>query len=170
MKELVPLEKIEQKIFFIRNQKVMLDKDLAELFGVPTKQLNRQVKRNIERFPREFMFQLTRQERDELVPNWHQFKTMKHSSTMPYAFTEHGVAMLATVLNSANAIKMSIIIIKTFVKLREIISTHKELTQKLEALERKVDKHDVEIQAIFEAIKQLAMPPEPPKRSIGFHT
>jgi len=168
MKNLVPHEAIVQRIFLIRGQKVMLDKDLAELFGVQTKQLNRQVKRNIQRFPQEFMFQLTKQERDELVPIWHQFKKMKHSYVLPYAFTEHGVAMLASVLKSARAIKMSIIIVKTFVKLREVMSAHKELAYKLKELEEKIEKHDTDIKDIFEAIRQLMRLPGEHKKITGF--
>ena len=169
MKDLIPQEKIEQRIFVIRGRKVMLDRDLAELFGVKTKHLNRQMKRNIRRFPEEFMFQLTKEERDELVPIWHQFKKMKHSYALPYAFTEHGVAMLASVLHSDRAIKMSIIIIKTFVKLRQILATHKELAYKLRELENRVGKHDSDIQAIFQAIKQLLEPPPAKeKKVIGF--
>ena len=166
---IVPHEVIEKRIFLIRGQKVMIDRDLAELYGVTTRNLKRQVRRNIQRFPKEFMFELTKEEWDELVPIWHQFKKMKHSYILPYAFTEHGVAMLASMLNSEKAIKMSIIIIKTFVKLREIIRAHKELAHKLSELENKIEKHDVEIQSIFEAIRQLmAPPPEPSKRRIGF--
>lgn len=161
-------ETIEQRIFFIRAQKVMIDRDLAELYGVETKYLNRQVKRNKERFPEEFMFQLTPNEKNELVTNWHRFASLKHSSAPPYAFTEHGVAMLSTVLNSDRAVQMSILIIKAFVRLRELLSTHKELAQKLVDLERKIEKHDAEIQAIFEAIRQLLAPPEKSKREIGF--
>ena len=147
----------------------MLDRDLAELFGVSTKHLNRQVKRNIQRFPEEFMFRLTKKERDELVPNWHQFKKMKHSSFLPYAFTEHGVAMLATVLNSERAVKMSIIIIKTFVKLREAIITHKDLECKLKELGHKVKRHETDIQEILWAIRKLLEPLEAkPKPPIGF--
>ena len=116
------------------------------------------------------MFQLTKMEKDELVPIWHQFKAMKHSYVLPYAFTEHGVTMLASVLNSEIAIKISIYIIKAFVKLREILSTHKELAHKLKELEGKIEKHDGEIQAIFDAIRQLMEPsPVPPKSRIGFH-
>ncbi|MFA6320871.1 MAG: ORF6N domain-containing protein [Candidatus Omnitrophota bacterium] len=165
------LDRNEKRIFLIRGFKVMMDRDLAELYGVKTKHLNRQVKRNIHRFPKEFMFQLTRKEMDELVPIWHQFKSMKHSYVMPYAFTEHGVAMLSSVLNSEKAIKINIGIIKTFMRLREVISTHKELAHKLAELERKIDKHDADIGLIFEAIRQLMEPPpEQPKRQIGFHT
>ncbi len=114
------------------------------------------------------MFQLTPNEKNELVANWHRFASLKHSSAPPYAFTEHGVAMLSTVLNSDRAVQMSILIIKAFVRLRELLSTHKELAQKLSDLECKIEKHDAEIQAIFEAIRQLLTPPEKPKREIGF--
>ena len=170
MQALVTQETIEQKIFLIRGYKVMLDRDLAELYDVPTKQLNRQVRRNQDRFPEEFMVQLTPAERDELVSNWHRLETMKHSSVLPYAFTEHGVAMLASVLNSKRAVKISILIVKTFVKLRQLISTHKELAHRLDELERKFENHDQEIHNIFEAIRQLLEPPESgPKKRIGFH-
>jgi phage regulator Rha-like protein len=169
MKDIISLETIEQKIFLIRGHKVMIDRDLARLYGVETKYLNRQVRRNIERFPEEFMFNLTREEKDELVTICHRFKTMKHSSTLPYAFTEHGVAMLASVLKSEKAVKISIVIIKAFVRLRRFLATHKELAHKLSELERKIAKHDEDIQAIFYAIKQLMTPFEKPKRKIGFH-
>ncbi len=168
MKDLIPQETIEQRIFLLRNQKVMIDRDLAELYGVETKHLNRQVKRNIQRFPEEFMFQLSIEERNQLVTICHRFKTMKHSSSLPYAFTEHGVAMLASVLKSDRAVKISIHIIKAFVKLREIFSTHKELANKLAQLERKIENHDEEIRLIFDAIRQLMTPPEARQKQIGF--
>ncbi len=169
MKDLIPHQTIERRIFIIRGYKVMLDRDLAELFGVATKYLNRQVKRNIQRFPQEFMFRLTKKEKDELVPIWHQFKSMKHSSFLPYAFTEHGVAMLATVLNSERAIKMSIIIIKTFVKLRQALITHKNLECKLKELEHKVEHHETDIQEILQVIRKLLEPPAAKsKPPIGF--
>jgi len=168
MKDLIPQETIEQRIFLIRKQKVMVDRDLAELYGVETKHLNRQVKRNIQRFPDEFMLQLTIEERNQLVTICHRFKTMKHSSSLPYVFTEHGVAMLASVLKSDRAVKISINIIKAFVKLREMLSTHKELAHKLAQLERKIEKHDDEIKLIFDAIRQLMTPPEPKMKKIGF--
>lgn len=168
MTDIIPLENIESRIFLIRGQKVMIDRDLAELYGVETKNLNRQVKRNIHRFPEEFMFQLTIEERDQLVTICHQFKTMKHSSSHPYAFTEHGVAMLASVLKSDRAVKISINIIKAFVKLREMLSTSKELAYKFAELEQKIERHDEEIKAIFDAIRQLMAPPEPKEKKIGF--
>jgi phage regulator Rha-like protein len=169
MKELIPYEIIKQRIFLIRGRKAMIDRDLAELYGVETKYLKLQVRRNIQRFPEEFMFQLTIEETKELVTICHRFKTMKHSVSLPYAFTEHGVAMLASVLNSERAIKISIAIIKAFVKLREILSTHRELAYKLKELERKIEKHDAAIEEIFEAMRRLMAPPEEPKRKIGFH-
>ncbi|MFH1709807.1 MAG: ORF6N domain-containing protein [bacterium] len=139
--ELAPQEAIETRIFLIRGQKVMLDRDLAELYGVETKYLNRQVRRNLERFPDEFMFLLSEQEKEELVTNWHRFKPLKHSTSLPLAFTEHGVAMLASVLNSESAIKISIFIIKAFVRLRRVLSAHKELARKLEQLEQRVGRN-----------------------------
>jgi len=169
MKSLIPQESIEQKIFLIRGHKIMIDRDLARLYGVETKYLNRQVRRNIERFPEEFMFKLIKEEKDELVTICHRFKTMKHSSTLPYAFTEHGVAMLASVLKSERAVKISIVIIKAFVRLRQILSTHKDLAHKLNQLERKIEKHDVEIKAIFDAIRELMTPPKKPRKRIGFY-
>jgi len=168
MNEIIPQEIVEERIFLIRKQKVMIDRDLAELYGVETKYLNRQVKRNIDRFPIEFMFQLNEDEKNELVTICHRFKTMKHSRSAPYAFTEHGVAMLASVLKSERAIKISIRIIKTFVKLREMLSKHKDLAYKLKQLERKFEKHDDEIYMIFEAIRQLMSPPVKETRKIGF--
>lgn len=120
--DVIPHERIEERIFFIRGYKVMIDRDLAELYGVETKYLNRQVKRNKERFPDEFTFQLAPQEKEELVTICHRFKTLKHSSSLPYAFTEHGVAMLASVLKSSIAVQMSILIVKAFIKLREVVA------------------------------------------------
>ena len=169
MNSLIKQDGIETRILLIRGQRIMIDRDLAELFDVETKYLNRQVRRNIERFPREFMFKLSKRERNELVTNWHRFKILKHSTNLPYVFTEHGVAMLATVLNSAVAVKASIRIIKAFIKLRGFISTHKQLGKKLKQLENRVDKHDGEIQSIFEAIRNLMSIPERPKRRIGFY-
>jgi len=166
MKDIIPVETIENRILLIRGQKVMLDRDLAELYGVTTRNLKRQVRRNLERFPEEFMFQLTRKERDELVPNWHRFSTLKHSSSLPYAFTEHGVTMLASVLNSPKAVKISIYIIKVFVRLRHILVAHQELAQKFEELEAQVGRHDAVINEILEAIRELMTPVH--TEAIGF--
>ena len=161
-------EMIEQKIFLIRNHRVMLDKDLAKLYGVPTKRLNEQVRRNIKRFPEDFMFQLTKKEFKNLKS---QFATSSWGGVrkLHYAFTEQGVAMLSGVLHSERAVQMNIAIMRVFVKLRQILFTHKELSYKLGELERKIEKHDVEIQSIFEAIRQLMTVPEEPKKNIGFH-
>jgi len=166
---LISQQTIENRIFIIRNQRVMIDRDLAELYEIETKHLNRQVKRNKHRFPKEFMFVLTTKEKSELVTKWHRFRPMKHSSSLPCAFTEHGVAMLATVLNSEIAVKMSIEIVKTFIKLRKIILTHKQVAKKLKQLESKIDNHDIEIRSLFEAIRQLTTEQVKPKRRIGFY-
>jgi ORF6N domain len=166
--QLVLSDRIERRIFLLRGQRVMFDRDLAELYGVETKYLNRQVRRNRERFPREFMFQVTNKERNELVTNWHRFASLKYSSVLPYAFTEHGVAMISSILHSKRAIHINILIIKVFVKLREILTNHKELALRLKELEMRINQHDDSISAIFEAIRQLMVPPEKPKRPIGF--
>lgn len=167
--DLIALDVIEESILLIRGQKVIVDRDLARLYGVETKYLNRQVRRNMERFPKEFMFQLSSQEKNELVTDCHRFNSLKHSSVLPYVFTEHGVAMMASVLNSDRAVKVSVYIIKVFVKLRQMLSTYKELAVQLEELERKVGSHDRQIAVLFEAIRKLmAPPPEKTKRPIGF--
>jgi len=146
----------------------MLDTDLAELYGVPTKVLNQAVKRNIERFPADFMFQLSKEEKDEVVTNCDHLATLKFSRTLPYAFTEHGALMLGNVLKSDRAIEVSLLVVRTFVQLREMLSTHKDLAAKLEALERKIGSHDQAIAGLIDAIRQLMTPPEQGKRPIGF--
>lgn len=169
---------IKDYIFFIRGHKVMLDHDLAHLYGVPTKALNQAVKRNMKRFPDDFMFRLSKIEKEKVVTNCDHLQFLKFSPQLPYAFTEQGVAMLSSVLHSDRAIQINIAIMRAFVKLRELISTHKELAQKLAKLERKISnkfsEHDEEIQILFKLIKQLMspseIPPEKPKRQIGFHT
>ena len=168
-KEIVLEKKIENKIYCIRGKRVMLDKDLAELYGVKTKVLNQAVKRNIERFPEYFMFQLTKEEAEVLRSQIVTLKQGEHLKYLPYVFTEQGVAMLSSVLNSKKAIQVNIQIMITFTKLREMIVNHKELAETLKQLESKVEKHDSEIQSIFNAIRQLMMPPEKPKRKIGFY-
>ena len=167
---LIPAERIESKILLMRRQKVMLDKNLAKLYGVKATRLREQVKRNKKRFPEDFMFQLTSEEVDTLVSQ-NAIPSKKHlGGYLPYAFTEQGVAMLSSVLHSERAVQVNIAIMRAFVKLRQILSTHKELAHKLERLDRKIEKHDEEIRTIFEAIRQLMAPPEKPKRRIGFHT
>jgi hypothetical protein len=162
---LVHGDDIEQKIFVIRGQRVMLDRDIANLYQVETKYLNRQVKRNQDRFPPEFMFQLSGTEKDQLVTNWHRFAPLKHSVTRPYAFTEHGIAMLSSVLNSKRAILVNIQIVKTFIRLREIAFTNRELSTKLQELELK---YDAQFRLVFQAIRDLMQQPEKPKKPIGF--
>jgi hypothetical protein len=167
MKELVPQEfpqLVETKIFLLRGQKVMLGPHLAELYGVETRALMQAVNRNGERFPEDFMFQLTR---EEIMRISQSVTSLKYSKAV-YAFTEQGVAMLSGILNSPRAIQANIAIMRAFVKLRELISTHKELAQKLNELERRVERHDEELHAIFDAIRRLMQTPEKPKRRIGF--
>ena len=164
------LQVIERKVYFIRSQNVMLDRDLAELYGVKPIRLREQVKRNIKRFPKDFMFQLDAGEIDFMVSQ-NAIPSRKHlGGYHPYVFTEQGVAMLSSVLNSERAIQVNIAIMRVFVRLKAIISTHKDLVYKLNQMEKKVEGHDEEIKAIFKAIRQLMGPPEELKRRIGFHT
>ena len=167
MKELIPIEIIEKKIYLIRGHKVMLDRDLAELYGVETRVLNQAVRRNLDRFPEDFMFALTREE----IMNLSQIvisSRIKHAPNV-FVFAEQGVAMLSVVLNSERAIQVNIAIMRTFVKLREMLSSNKELAHKLTLLENRIEKHDGEIKAIFNAIRQLMVPPETKsKKPIGF--
>jgi hypothetical protein len=168
-KKLILVEQIEPRILLVRGQKVIVDTDLALLYGVPTKRLNEQVKRNRRRFPADFVFQLTTVEKDEVVANCDHLSKLKFSPGLPYAFTEHGAIMAASVLNSARAIEVSVLVVRTFVKLRELLATHKELAHKLAELERKVGSHDEAIRSLLGAIRQLmAPPPEPKKGKIGF--
>ena len=167
MKEIIPGDIIERKIFLLRGEKVMLSNHLAELYRVKTSALIQAVRRNINRFPIDFMFSLNRKE----IMNLSQFvisSKLKHAPHV-YAFTEQGVAMLSSVLRSKRAIQVNIAIMRAFVKLRKILSTHKKLAHKLKELERKIEKHDAEIKDIFEAIRQLMTSPKEPKKRIGFH-
>ena len=168
MANLIPAERIENKIYLIRGQKVMIDFDLAALYGVRTRNIKRQVKRNIKRFPEDFMFELNREEYNSLRCQFGTLEKGKHSKYLPYAFTEQGVAMLSSVLKSERAIQVNIAIMRVFVKLKQILSTHKELAQKLNLLEKKFEKHDEEIKSIFAAIRQLMKPPKRTNRRIGF--
>ena len=165
MEAIVPIEVIEKKIILIRGQKVMLDADLAEIYGVPTKALNQAVKRNIQRFPEDFMFQLTEQEKEEVVTNCDHLRRLRFSPRMPYAFTEHGAIMLPAVLNSPIAVQASIQVVRVFVRLRQMLASNAELSRKLDALEKK---YDYQFKIVFDAIRQLMTPPEPDKRKIGF--
>ncbi|MBU1863726.1 MAG: ORF6N domain-containing protein [Candidatus Omnitrophica bacterium] len=167
MKKLVKHEVIEQRIYLIRGQRIMLDRDLAQLYGVETRVLNQAVRRNRDRFPDDFIFSLTRRE----ILNLSQIvisSNIKHAPNV-FAFTEQGVAMLSSVLRSKRAAHVNIAIMRAFVKLRQVLSLNKDLALKLSDLERKIEKHDSDIQAIFSAIRQLMAPPETPKRRIGFY-
>jgi hypothetical protein len=156
------------KIVIIRGQKVMLDRDLAELYGVKPIRLREQVKRNISRFPENFMFQLTDEEVNVMVSQ-NAIPSKKHlGGSLPYAFTEHGVLMLSNVLKSERALVMSIRIIEIFVKLREVLISHKDILLKVERLERKVVTNDADIKLIFEYLKELLDPKTEPMRKIGF--
>ena len=170
-KLLIPEERIEKCIILMRGHKVILDNDLAEMYGVDTGQLVRQVKRNKSRFPGDFAFQMTPQEFSNLKCQTGISSSWGGRRTPPWAFTEQGVAMLSSVLHSDRAIEVNIAIMRAFVRLREILSTHKDLAAKLEKMERKLGEHDQHFQVVFEAIRQLMAPPTPPgkKRRIGFH-
>ena len=169
MTKFIPVQKITNKILLVRNEKVLLDRDLAELYGVSTKVLNQAVKRNARRFPPDFMFRLTKMEKDELVTNCDRLRMLKHSSINPRAFTEQGVAMLSSVLNSHHAIGVNIAIMRAFVHLRKMIASHKEFAKKLRELEYHLKDHDEKIHAIFEAIQQLvSLPSDDSKKKIGF--
>ena len=168
-KAIVPVERIEKAILMIRGEKVLLDRDLPELYGVETKVLKQAVRRNIKRFPSDFMFELTKEE----FENWRSQSVTSKSDKMglryrPMAFTDQGVAMLSSVLRTDGAIEVNIAIMRAFVKLRQMVSTHKKLEAKLTQLEHKIESHDENIETIFEAIRQLMTPPEKPRRKIGF--
>jgi ORF6N domain len=165
---LIPAERIVRGILWLRGERVMLDVDLAQLYGVSTKRLNEQVKRNRKRFPADFMFVLTAKEKAEVVANCDHLQRLKFSPTLPRAFTEHGAVMLASVLNSPVAVDTSIQIVRAFVRLREILATHKEIARKLEELEKR---YDEQFTIVFEAIRQLMEPPpEKAKGRIGFRS
>jgi hypothetical protein len=161
----IPAERIEKAILLIRDEKVILDRTLAELYGVETKHLKRAVRRNIRRFPSDFMFELTKEEYESLRYQFGTLKRGEHSKYLPLAFTEQGVAMLSSVLNSNRAIEVNILIMRAFVRLRGMISSHKELLRKLEDMEKK---YDEQFGVVFEAIRQLMKPPEQERKKIGF--
>ncbi len=177
-----PLARIESSILVIRGQKVMIDADLAQLYGVPTKALNQAVKRNAQRFPQDFMFQLTAAEKQEVVTSCDHLAKLKFSKALPFAFTEHGAIQAANVLNSEQAVEMGVYVVRAFVRLRELVVSNKELALRLDDLENKTElmslKHDtfehntrVQLKQIFEALRELMAQPEPTKkRAIGFVT
>jgi len=168
---IIPLERVQSRILLIRGQKVILDSDLAELYGVPVKRLNEQVKRNAERFPPDFMFRLTAEESEHLKS---QIATSSRDwggrRYKPYAFTEHGAIMAAGVLNSPQAVQMSIFVVRAFVRLRRTLASNPDLAARLERIEKTVGNHDRQIVAIVDAIRLLMPPPDdPPKEPFGFH-
>lgn len=164
---IIPVERIHKSIFIIRGQKVLLDRDLAELYGVKTKVLNQAVKRNIERFPSDFMFQLTDKERDKVVTICDHLQSLKFSPSLPYAFTEQGVAMLSSALRSKRAVEVNIAIMRTFVKLREILAGNELLRRKIESMERK---YDEQFQHVFNVLAEMVMKDDKPRPQIGYHT
>ncbi len=170
--KLILVDQIEPLIYEIRGQKVVLDSDLAALYGVPTKVLNQAVQRNLDRFPPDFRFQLTANEAEALRSQTVTLKTGRgqHRKYLSYVFTEHGVVMAASVLNSPRAVEVSVFVVRAFVKLRQLVLAHKELAGKLDQLERKVGSHDEAIKQLVAAMRQLMAPPDPPKREMGFHT
>ena len=173
MKNEQPLitQQIEPLILPFRGQKVVIDRDLAQIYGVKTSRLNEQVKRNKERFPEDFVFQLTREEAKIWIRSRSQFATLKRGQNikyLPYAFTEHGAIMAANVINSPLAIQMSVFVVRAFITLRGMASTHRELSARLAELENRLESHDEQIQLILKAIKQLMAPPEKPPKKIGF--
>ena len=169
-KSIIKVGNILKRILLIRGEKVMVDTDLAEAYGVTTKALNQAIRRNQERFPEDFMFQLTKEEKKEVVTNCDHLEKLKYSPVNPNVFTEHGAIMAASVLNSPKAVEVSVFVVRAFVQLREVVAGHKELARKIAQLERKLGDHDDQIIVMVEAIKQLMDPKLPPKtRRIGFH-
>ena len=167
-RSVVPVDNIERRILTIRGQPVILDSDLAELYGVETKALNQAVRRNKDRFPLDFLFQLTNEEKKKVVTDCDHLSRLKYSPYLPLAFTEHGAIMAANVLNSQRAIEVSVFVVRAFVRLRGMLATHKELARKLLELERKVGEHDEAIRSIVDAIRQLMAAPAPNRPKIGF--
>ncbi|MEB0031357.1 ORF6N domain-containing protein [Undibacterium sp. RTI2.1] len=179
---LAPSVRIETRILLVRGQKVIIDADLAELYGVPTKALNQAVKRNAQRFPQDFMFQLTSVEKQEVVTNCDHLSKLKFSKTLPFAFTEHGAIQAANIINSDQAVEIGVYVVRAFVRLRELVLSNKDLAQRFDELENKTDlmelKHDtfehntrLQLKQVLEAIRELMTQPElesVKKRSIGF--
>jgi hypothetical protein len=165
--ELIIIDAIEPLILTIRRQKVMADRDLAKLYGTTTKAFNQAIKRNKRRFPMDFMFQLTSEEKQKVVTNCDHLRALKYSPQLPNVFTEHGALMAASILNTPRAIDVSVFVVRAFVRLRQLLASHAELARKVDALEKK---YDTQFKVVFDAIRQLMTPPneEKPKRRIGF--
>ena len=169
---LIPAEEIQRTILLVRGQKVILDNDLARFYGVETKVLKRAVRRNWDRFPADFMFELTMEEAGDILRSRCQSGALKRGYNvkyLPYAFTQEGVAMLSSVLRSPRAAQVNVAIMRVFVRLRETLALHRELASKLAELERKIEGHDEHIRTLFEAIRQLMNQPHAPRKEIGFH-
>ncbi len=165
MKDIIPIESISSRIYLIRGHKVMLDRDLAELYGVTTKRLNEQVRRNRDRFPEDFLIELTAGEKEEVVAKCDHLASLKFSPVLPLGYTEHGALMAASVLKSKRAVEVSIYVVRAFVKLRQMLATHEDLKRKIEDME---SKYDEQFRVVFEAIRQLLSEDEKPKQRIGF--
>ena len=160
---------VESRILFLRHQRVILDADIAELYGVPVKVLNQQIKRNQRRFPPDFVFQLTAKEHKALRSQTVTSKEGRGGRRyLPHAFTEHGAIMAATVLNSQRAVEMSVFVVRAFVRLREMLATNRKLASKIDELENRLDTHDSTINELIDAIKELMTPEDPPRKRIGF--
>jgi phage regulator Rha-like protein len=167
----IPDELIINKIIVLREKKVMIDRDLAELYGVTTKRLNEQVKRNQKRFPEDFMFQITKEEKEEIIRQFEHLSPLKYSPVLPYVFTEHGAVMLASVLNSDKAIEVNIQIVRVFTQIRQMLSDNIELRQELERIRKKVDNQDKNIELVFKYLDELLEKKEQPvlpRKSIGY--
>jgi hypothetical protein len=162
------IQMIAPSILLLRGQRVILDADLASLYGVATRVFNQAVKRNIDRFPLDFMFQLSPEEKSEVITNCDHLTRLKYSPSLPYAFTEHGAVMAATILNSSRAVEVSVYVVRAFVELRSIMTRHEELSHRLTELEGRVGQHDEYIVLLVEAIRQLALPDDSSDRQIGF--
>ena len=167
--EITPVERVQSRILVLRGQRVIIDSDLAQLYGVTTKRLNEQVKRNQRRFPDDFLFQLTKEEKAEVVAKCDHLRKLRFSKVLPYVFTEHGAIQAANVISSATAEEMGVMVVRAFIQLRQMMINHKALTAKLAELDARLGEHDEQIAALVEAIRNLTMPDSPlHKRKIGF--
>jgi len=169
----IPDELVINKIIVLRGNKVMIDRDLAELYGVTTKRLNEQVKRNQKRFPEDFMFQVTKDEREEIIRQFKHLSSLKYSSVLPYVFTEHGAVMLASILNSDRAIEVNIQIVRVFTKIQKMLTDNTELRLELEQIRKKVDNQDKNIEIVFKYLDELLEEknvPASPRKTIGYKT
>lgn len=163
-------DELPQRILVLRGERVMIDSDLAELYGVTTKRFNEQVKRNLERFPIDFMFQVTPEEKAEVVANCDHLVKLKFSPHLPRVFTEHGAIMAASILNSSRAVEMSVFVVRAFVRLRQMLVEHQDLAERLDELEARVARHDNTLSTLVATIRQMATPPLSSSRQIGFVT